>query len=274
MNKKIEQKRGRGRPRKKPQLPPPRGRNDNTYPSYEIAKQIARESGATSRKEYYEWHRMNKITHIPFDVRKVYRDKWEGWGVFLQTGNLFGQDFENVSSEEDLLPFWESVRFAQSLKLKSQAEWNEYCKNNTLPTGVPRNPKKWYPIEWDKYKSWKTWLGTDNTKRKHDITKQLEATQQVKKNAYGVLLWEMGDPNNVLTTFKTNTKMSINERLQTNQYRFLQAYDLSKSEDLEIFDNIINNNTSSWYGNTNKRLTTNWNQLKWDLDCQLLIFRL
>jgi Phage-integrase repeat unit len=57
-------------------------------------------------------------------------------------------------------------QLVHSLKLRSSAEWQEYCKSGRKPQDIPYDPGKVYKDEW---KSWGDWLGTGAT-----------ATQQMK----------------------------------------------------------------------------------------------
>ena len=44
---------------------------------------------------------------------------------------------------------FEDVRkFTQSLGLKNQKEWNEYCVSGKKPQDIPRHPNRTYENEW------------------------------------------------------------------------------------------------------------------------------
>ena len=59
-------------------------------------------------------------------------------------------------------PFEEARKFARSLKLKNQGEWNEYSKSDERPFDIPSNPNDVY--EKDGWKSLGDWLGTGRTR--------------------------------------------------------------------------------------------------------------
>jgi hypothetical protein len=88
----------------------------------------------------------------------VYREEWVSRGDWLGTGNRKG----------GWRPFVEAREFAQSLKLKSSEEWQQYLMGEMpglppKPDDVPRTPLKVYREQWV---SWGDWLGTGNVHRR------------------------------------------------------------------------------------------------------------
>ena len=268
-------KTGRG-PHKYKNIPPPRVNSGprRTYPPYEIAKYVVQnEAKVQSRAEYYYWHRTNKITHLPSAPIRFYKDEWQGWGDFLGTGNIFAPTVADDVSD-CLVPFWDAARWVQSLGLKNQVEWREYYKNNPLPKGIPKNPAKWYPEHWEPRKGWDIWLGRDSLRSKESIVNKVEVEQKAAATKLVVLFWDKQDPNNVFTIYHTTSLIKVREMFQDNTQRvFLACYDLTLPQDLETFHNRIQASTTNWYGEEAKRLTPNWNQLKWGLDSSLLVVR-
>ncbi|MBI4680138.1 MAG: hypothetical protein HY753_02710, partial [Nitrospirae bacterium] len=93
---------------------------------------------------------------IPGQPRRVYKDKWKGWGDWLGTGNIHPRQIK-------WRPFIKAVAFVNTLGLKNGKEWSQYCKGLLLrkgikPSDIPANPASAY-----KNKGWKGmgyWLGT------------------------------------------------------------------------------------------------------------------
>ena len=71
-----------------------------------------------------------------------------------------------------MLPFHDAVRFAQSLNLQTQKEWNAWCKAGTRPVNIPPSPQYTYnnhdaskqgyrgAPDWQ---GWDYWLGNYKT---------------------------------------------------------------------------------------------------------------
>ncbi|MFL6425502.1 MAG: hypothetical protein ACJ71R_18190 [Nitrososphaeraceae archaeon] len=53
-------------------------------------------------------------------------------------------------------PFSNAKQYVQTLGLKSNDEWREYCKTGKKPSDIPTNPDKVYENEWI---GWGDWLG-------------------------------------------------------------------------------------------------------------------
>lgn len=125
------------------------------YHSYYECKEIIKNKNIKSKTDYY-----NKINDliiedvgIPYNPRSVYKNKWEGWGIFLGTDRV--QDNLRI-----YLPFEESRDWARNLNLKMGKEWR-LLNMDFLPKGIPKKPEKTY-----KNKGWVDyydWLGIDKT---------------------------------------------------------------------------------------------------------------
>jgi superfamily II DNA or RNA helicase len=96
---------------------------------------------------------------IPTNPNNTYKDKgWRNWSDWIGTGTV-------ATFQREYRPFEEAREFVRSLKLKSQKEWQSYCKGTlpkkgTLPEDIPATPQNTY-----KGKGWKNlgdWLGTGN----------------------------------------------------------------------------------------------------------------
>ncbi len=103
-----------------------------------------------------------KPLDVPNRPDAVYKDFFRrgGWGTFLATGTLAPKD-------RTYLPYDEAVRFVHALGIKTQLEWEDYCKGSRQdlppkPKTIPTNPDR-YP-EFRKRGGIGAWLGTG---RKH-----------------------------------------------------------------------------------------------------------
>ena len=98
-----------------------------------------------------------KSDNIPAFPEITYKNKgWENWGDWLGTYTI-------SQVNKKYLSFNEARTFAQTLNLKTQKEWNEYCKCGKKPNEIPAYPRDMYKKEW---KSMGEWLGTKKVHKK------------------------------------------------------------------------------------------------------------
>ena len=147
------------------------------YRSFQNARNFIRTQKLMNNKE---WRKFAKSKDFPADIpaspEKVYKNKgWNGLGDFLGTGNIA---FYNRT----YLSFQDAKKFVQSLGLKSQNEWNEYCKSGNKPDDIPQSARTIYKKEW---KNMGDWLGTG---RIADQLKQYRSYDEAKKIANSLKL--------------------------------------------------------------------------------------
>lgn len=71
--------------------------------------------------------------NIPSTPANVYKNKgWVSWGDWLGTNTV-------ATQYKIYLSFEEAREFTQSLKLKNQQAWFDYCKSGNKPDNIPRN---------------------------------------------------------------------------------------------------------------------------------------
>ena len=125
--------------------------NDRTFCTFQQAKKFVHKLKLKSHKEWMEYCRSGKKPkNIPAGAQKSYANYgWKNWPDFLGSKalpkNLIFREFEQAK------------KFVHKLKLKSHAEWLEYCRSGKRPPDIPSNPDKNY-----KNKGWKNvkdWLG-------------------------------------------------------------------------------------------------------------------
>ena len=122
--------------------------------TYAKTKELAQEKGIKSKTQWRKWCKTDdRPLDIPFQPEDIYKDEWEGWGVFLGTGTIAYHRFE-------FGPFSECREFARSLGLRLQGQWYE-LKNR--PEKFPRDPVRVYK---DKWTDWDDFLGRTPKKKK------------------------------------------------------------------------------------------------------------
>jgi superfamily II DNA or RNA helicase len=116
---------------------------------YKEAKKYALSLKLKSEKE---WVAHTKLKNFPrnFPARpnKTYIKKFEGWGVFLGTGNVadFLKKFRSYKKAK---------KYAQSLKLKNREEWYAHTKSKDFPKDIKKNP-----FQYKDFKGFGEFLGT------------------------------------------------------------------------------------------------------------------
>lgn len=123
---------------------------------YEEAKQKAlmyKNKRGKLLKNKGDWMRycisLKKDDGVPKDPDKIYKDKgWKDWKDWLSNDNTKLMNFEKAKV------------FVHSLGLKTQREWNSYCRGKRpsckeKPSSIPSNPDARY---WREWKSWSDWL--------------------------------------------------------------------------------------------------------------------
>jgi hypothetical protein len=134
------------------------------YLPFEEARAFARN---LKLKSSAEWNRFCKgqmpkkgtlPLNIPANPNQTYEEKgWKGMGDWLGTGTI-------AARLRTYLPFEEARAFVHSLKLKSQTEWENFCKGQmpekgTLPVNIPSAARSIYAKKG--WKGMRDWLGTE-----------------------------------------------------------------------------------------------------------------
>ena len=123
------------------------------YLNYENSKKIIQNFKIKSRSEFNVFkHTGKKPDNIPKSPDIVYRNKgWKGWGQWLGTGYIH-------HSKKNYLSYEEAKNFVHKLKLRSRLEWQNFYRNNDLPSNIPKSPHKTYKNKG--YISMGDWLGS------------------------------------------------------------------------------------------------------------------
>jgi superfamily II DNA or RNA helicase len=124
--------------------------NPKEFKSFHEAKEWVRNLNLNNK---LEWDEYIKRDDFPNDIPKtpwcVYGDLYQGLGDWLGTGRI-------ASKLKVYKPFVEAREWVRSLEFKSTKEWNEYVRNNKLPTDIPKAPKIVYG---EKFIGFPDWLG-------------------------------------------------------------------------------------------------------------------
>ncbi len=133
------------------------------YRDFEEARAFVRSLGLKNNKEWMQFCKgelQEKGTlpdDIPVAVQRIYRRKgWINLGDWLGTGTV-------SNWLRKYMEFSEATAFVRSLGLKSQKEWNDYCRGRLpekgrLPENIPAAPRHFYKKKG--WTSWGDWLGT------------------------------------------------------------------------------------------------------------------
>ena len=109
------------------------------FRDFESAREFVRKLNLKTDREWRQYCKSGeKPNDIPYSPHTTYKNKgYVNQGDWLGTGK-----------SKNFRPFEEARKFAISLNLKSQKEWQEYCKLGEKPNDIPSTP--WYT-----YKEWK-----------------------------------------------------------------------------------------------------------------------
>ncbi len=156
------------------------------YLSFVEAKKFAQSLGLKDQKEWHEYCKSGKKPdNIPSTPERKYKKDWISWGDFLGTGNISNR-------YKIFCSFVEAKKFAQSLGLKGQKEWESYCKLGNIPNHISPKPSHVY-----KNKGWISWgdfLGTGNisSMNKHQNYLAFEDARNIARKLskkYNIKTW-------------------------------------------------------------------------------------
>jgi hypothetical protein len=140
------------------------------YRKFSDTKKFVRALKLKNRTDYLKY---TKSDNCPNDFstapQRIYKKEWKGWGDFLGTGN--------VAPKNMLFCSFEKARaHVQKLKLKTEEEWNEYCKSGNKPDDIPIQPKGVY-----KNKGWNgfgDFLGTGNVAKQNRVYRSFKEARE------------------------------------------------------------------------------------------------
>ncbi len=115
---------------------------------YREAQDHVQSMGIRTQKEYNEWSKSGERPQdIPSDPQKIYKEEWEGWKIFLGTGNKRRKKWR---------PYREAQDHVQSLGIRTQKEYERWSVSGDRPEDIPFHPREVYSYYW---KGWRSFLG-------------------------------------------------------------------------------------------------------------------
>lgn len=233
-----------------------RPRNENFLP-WEEARAAVREEMIPSRGKFEEWWDRHKPKSIPRFPYRVYtgENEWVSWNDFLGTNNKF-----NEKMGIKWRPMMDAVRWAMALKLKSQAEWLEFCRGEgNLPEDIPIRPD----LVYKQWRSWTHWLGN----RPVDA---VQTHQELAKHSQVFyIIHEHDVPGNVMTFgVEPGGVTAMKQRWEENPYDVTRLfwYDPTKAETVK---NIVNSLSTPYLGNERQRIVPNVWEIVWHMQMNL-----
>ncbi len=123
------------------------------YRSFKKARQFVHSLNLKNQEQWGNYCKSgNKPPDIPARPHSTYKEKgWISWPDWLGTDTVATQKRKYRS-------FKEARKFVHALNLKTQKEWNNYCKSGNKPRDIPNAPHVVY-----KSQGWVSlgdWLGT------------------------------------------------------------------------------------------------------------------
>ncbi|MDG1741418.1 MAG: integrase repeat-containing protein, partial [Crocinitomicaceae bacterium] len=129
------------------------------YLEFNKAREFAR---SLKLKTLSEWREYCQSGRVPDDIsgspHNTYKNKgWINYGDWLGTGRV-------KDGEQDWASFDEAKVFVKKHNIKSKGQWNEFKKNNSLPSHIPKNPNGVY-TRLGVWKGWTDFFGLDTPYR-------------------------------------------------------------------------------------------------------------
>ena len=191
------------------------------FKSFSEARKFVQKLKFKNQKEWRNYCTSGeKPSDIPSNPGGTYKKEWVSYGDWLGTGtiadrNLIFREFESAR------------KFAHSLNLKNQRQWQAYAKSGEKPEDLSSTPSRHYKEQW---KGWGDWLGTGtigNSKKSQSFLSAKEAKPILKKlfkennikngrdwqkfaKTHKKLLEELHIPSQLLRTYsKQNAKQRL-----------------------------------------------------------------
>jgi len=124
-----------------------------TFWSYEKAKAFVIKQGITGYNEFRKAKSEKKLPDdIPSNPNLEYEKEWEGWGIFLGTGNIGGiVKAANYLSWSEAQPIYKKL--AKQYGLNGRADWNRFASTRKKLLEKLKLP----PSPWQSYTREKVW---------------------------------------------------------------------------------------------------------------------
>lgn len=227
------------------------GRKKVKYVPFEEARELIHRREFASRKEYWVWYDREQPVWLPKYPHRGYKEQWVSWNDFLGTSNAFGN--KGKLDRSVYRPYWDAVRFVQTLKLKTAKEYFQWARGGERPDDIPEQPVHAYGEQWT---SWFDWLGKN-------VHAQQEAAKQTAKRPVIALAVTRGQPANIVKFVRAPSVDMLKERWDNND-NGIAVY--SMPEDMAEWNQIVEMFTSDYYGDPATRVVPNINELVYRLN--------
>ena len=118
------------------------------YRSFIDARNFVHTLGLVSILEWKEYCKSGKKPiNIPSKPFIIYKSEWKRWRDWLGISQFKRRQYKS---------FEDARKYAHSLRLKTQKEWQNFSKSGKRHVDIPSNPSEVYKDEW---KGWGDWLG-------------------------------------------------------------------------------------------------------------------
>ena len=135
-----------------------RGRPKSNHLPYSLARDyVQRFVKVTTRKQYWDWHKLERPLYLPSRPESHYDKDWVGWNDFLGTDGSFEKTIAKRKKIE-YLDYWSAVHSIKPIvaeyNITCKEEWLAYCDEHGTPERVPKRPRSVYGKQF----SWFTFL--------------------------------------------------------------------------------------------------------------------
>ena len=229
---------------------------------FEEAREFIQSQCIGSRKQYTEWHKSNKPKKIPRYPNRAYEEEWQGWNDFLGTDNKFD------NKKKSYRPIAEAINWVHKLGLKTEQEWLAYVRDdeNIIPKDIPTRPD----VVYSDWLSWMHWLGNKPRQK-------VEAQQQVEREStifYCIREKQYESEGTNVFTFGIErggvSALKENWELTSKSFKVIRMFQYD-SDQMEFVQNIIEHQTTGFYGSRKIRIAFNINEVLWNISNHLMI---
>lgn len=235
-----------------------RPKNEN-YLNWEEAREFIRSEMIPSRGKFFEWWERNKPKSIPRFPYRVYQAEWTSWNDFLGTNNKFN---EKIGTR--WRPLLEATNYVHSLKLKSQNEWMDFCKEEgLLPEDIPARPD----LVYDTWRSWGHWLG-------NRPVEAIQAKSDAQKTRLYYIIHEQHVPGNVYTFgIEPNGVSGLKARWENQKFDVIKMF-WYESDKGELINKIVTSLSTPYGEYERERIVPNVWELLWHLSLHLEVVKI
>ena len=110
------------------------------FMSFDDARKLMKTEGIKSLDQFYKWKKEKRPNNFPSSPYQKYKNEWQSWGHFLDTGAI-------ATANMVFMSYVEAQDLMQKEGIKSWNQFKQWCKGKR-PNNFPGNPAKVYKNEW------------------------------------------------------------------------------------------------------------------------------